>query len=81
MLYEVVTFEPHTRIVTRIADPSLPFGGTWTFDLQPSGTGTALTITERVEVYNVFFRSMQKFFFSPYKTIDTYQADLVRHLR
>lgn len=36
------------RFVTRIADENLPFGGTWTYEVepQPSG-GTRLTITER----------------------------------
>ena len=71
---------PNTRMVTRVA-PNLSFGGTWTFELKPtSGGGTELTITEDGEIYNPIFRTLQKLFFSPYKTIDTYQADLVRGL-
>jgi uncharacterized protein YndB with AHSA1/START domain len=80
ILFRVEELEPNNRIVTRIADPKLPFGGAWTFDLKPSGAGTELTITEAGEVYNVFFRTMQKLFFSPTKTIETYQADLGKYL-
>lgn len=71
---------PNSRMVTRVA-PGLPFGGTWTFELAPSGTDTALTITEDGEVYNVLFRAMQKLFFSPYKSIDEYQAALAKALQ
>lgn len=70
---------PNSRMVTRVA-PGLPFGGTWTFELAPSGAGTSLTITEDGEVYNVLFRTMQKLFFSPYKTIDRYQSELAKAL-
>lgn len=80
ILYRIEVFEPGRKMVSRIADPKLPFGGAWTFELKPSGSGTELTITEVGEVYNVFFRTMQKLFFSPTKTIETYQADLVKHL-
>ena len=64
----------------RIADPSLPFGGTWTYELRAEGSGTSLTLTEDGEVYNPIFRVMQKFFFSPYKTIDTYLENLKKRL-
>jgi hypothetical protein len=66
--------------VTRIADPSLPFGGTWTYDLKPQGSGTELTITEDGEVYNPIFRFMSKFVFSQTATIEAYQASLKRKL-
>jgi hypothetical protein len=72
--------EPPSRLVTRIADPTLPFGGTWTFALAPDGRGTRLTITEDGEVYNPIVRTLQKLFFSPYKTMDTYIAALRQNL-
>ena len=40
------------HLLTRIDDRSLAFGGTWSYDLVPSGDGTTVTITERGEVYN-----------------------------
>lgn len=74
--YVVAASEPTARLVTRIDDHSLPFGGQWTFDLTPTPTGTSLTITEDGVVHNPIFRVVSRVFFSPYSTIDTYQADL-----
>jgi uncharacterized protein YndB with AHSA1/START domain len=67
---------PH-RMVTRIADPSLPFGGRWTYELMPtSNGGTTLRITEDGEVYNPLFRFMSKYVFGHYHTMDGYLRDL-----
>jgi uncharacterized protein YndB with AHSA1/START domain len=74
--YVVTAREPDTRLVTRIDDPSLPYGGQWTFELVPTSSGTALTITEEGEIYNPVFRALAKLFFSPTATIEQYQADL-----
>lgn len=79
--YAVDMREPFSRLVTRIDDPSLPFGGTWTFDLRPVAGGTELTITEDGEVYNPIFRVLSRVVFSPSSTIDTYQTDLRERLR
>jgi hypothetical protein len=78
--YRVELREPPARLVTRIDDPSLPFGGKWTLDIQPAPGGAMLTITEDGEVYNPIFRVLSKVIFSPYRTIDTYQADLRKRL-
>jgi hypothetical protein len=59
-------------MVTRIADPEQPFGGTWTFELAPADGGTRLTITERGEVYNPIFRALGRFVFGHTATIDQY---------
>jgi hypothetical protein len=80
----VVTFRieqavPASRLLIRIADPSLPFGGTWTHELKPAAAGgTELTTTEDGEVYNPIFRFMSKFFFSPITTIETFHRNLTR---
>jgi hypothetical protein len=65
-----------TKRVTRIADRSLPFGGSWTFDLRPAGVSTEVTITENGEVYNVLFRFMSRYFFGHDATIKRYLSDL-----
>jgi len=70
--YRIEALEPPRRMQVRIADASLPFGGTWTYELAPHGAGTELTITERGEVYNPVFRFMSRFVFSQHATIDTY---------
>jgi uncharacterized protein YndB with AHSA1/START domain len=76
VLFRFESLDPPRRVVARIADPKLPFGGAWTYDLQASGTGTSLTITEDGEVSNPIVRVMQRLFFSPLDTIDQYLADL-----
>jgi len=74
--YRVEVIEPSSKLVMRIVDPSLPYGGSWTYALRPSGAGTEITITEDGQVFNPIFRIMQKLFFSPYASIDAYLDDL-----
>ena len=78
--YRIERIEPDSKLVTRIDDPSLAFGGAWTLDVKPAPDGASLTITEDGEIYNPIFRVMSKVIFSPYATIDTYQADLRKRL-
>src|SRR5580698_2951878 len=54
--YELLSIDAPRSIQRRIATPNLPFGGTWTFSLQPTDAGTTVRITEAGEVYNPFFR-------------------------
>jgi uncharacterized protein YndB with AHSA1/START domain len=84
--HDTITFEAQEisapkRLVTRITDKSLAFGGTWTFELEPSGPATAVSITENGEVYNPLFRVMSRYVFGQTATIDRYFADLHKHLR
>lgn len=72
---------PGRRLVSRIADRNLPFGGRWTFDLGPASNGTVLHVTEHGEVYNPVFRFVSRFIFGHHRTIDQYLEDLDRHLR
>jgi uncharacterized protein YndB with AHSA1/START domain len=58
---ETVESTPPRRLVRKIADPKLPFGGTWTYQIQPSSEGCTLTVTEDGEVYNPIFRLVSKF--------------------
>jgi uncharacterized protein YndB with AHSA1/START domain len=78
--FERVEIEPPTRLVTRIADPDLSFGGTWTFDLVEEGQGTRLTITEHGEVYNPVYRFMSRYVFGHAATIEQFLEDLGRRL-
>jgi hypothetical protein len=68
--------ERPTLLVARIADPSLPFGGTWTYRIQPSGTGSTVTVTEDGEIYNPFFRFMSRFVFGYTATLDQFLENL-----
>ena len=78
--YEVIESRAATRHRVRIADPDLPFGGTWTYDLQPDGGGTRLVVTEHGEVYNPIFRFMSRFVFGQTASIDGFLAVLARRL-
>ena len=78
ILFEVAERVPERRLVTRIADPSLPFGGRWTFELAPAGSGTQLRITEDGEVYNPLFRFVSRFVMGHDRTIARYLRDLER---
>jgi uncharacterized protein YndB with AHSA1/START domain len=59
--YRVVESDAPRRLVARIADENLPYGGTWTYELAPIDSGTRLTITERGEIYNPIFRVVARF--------------------
>jgi uncharacterized protein YndB with AHSA1/START domain len=77
--FEVQESSAPTRLVTRIADTSLPFGGTWTFALSAAAErGTAVTITENGEVHNPIFRFMSRFVFGHSATVERYLSDLRR---
>jgi hypothetical protein len=80
ILYVIDEAVPNRRLVTRIADRSLPFGGRWTYELAPAGGGTTLRITEDGEVYNPIFRFVSRFVFGHSATIDGYLEDLGRKL-
>ncbi len=70
--YEEMESSPPNRLVVRIADPKLPFGGTWTYDIKPDGQRCSLTVTENGEVYNPIFRFVSRFVMGHTATIDAY---------
>ncbi|HXN71878.1 MAG TPA: SRPBCC family protein [Candidatus Acidoferrales bacterium] len=71
--YEIIESTPPQYLTTRIADPELPFGGTWTYQLTPQADdGTVLRITENGEVRNVFFRFVARLFIGYTKTMEDY---------
>ena len=70
--YQSVEESPPHRLVTRIADPKLPFGGTWTHEITPDPNGCLVTITEAGEIYNPIFRFMARFVFGYTGSIEAY---------
>jgi hypothetical protein len=70
--YEVVEADPPNKLITRIADPHLPFGGTWTYEIVPATSGSKLTITENGEIYNPIFRFVSRYVQGYGATIDNY---------
>jgi uncharacterized protein YndB with AHSA1/START domain len=78
--YVVETSEPPHRLVTRITDESLPFGGRWEYTLDPSGgNATTVTIVERGWVSNPLFRFVSRFIMGQAATIDAYLRALGHH--
>ena len=76
--YVVVAGQPSEHLEVRIADPDLPFGGTWTYELRPGSSGTHVVITERGEVYNPIFRFMSHFVMSRTATMEKFMTALQR---
>lgn len=79
--YVIDASEPDRRLVTRIADTGLPFGGKWTYELSPHDSGTLVRITEHGEVYNPVFRVISRFIMGHHRTIDAVLGDLERFAR
>jgi hypothetical protein len=72
---------PPIALVTRIDSKSLPFGGTWTYDVQPDAGGRSrLQITEDGEIYNPIFRFVSRFFIGYEGTLRQYVSDVERKL-
>jgi uncharacterized protein YndB with AHSA1/START domain len=70
--FAVAALEPRRRLVTEIVDEGLPFGGRWTYLLEPVGEGTRLTITENGFIYNPVYRFVSRFFMGYEGTAQTY---------
>ena len=68
------------RLVGRIADEGLGYGGSWTWELLREGSRTRVTITERGFVTNPLFRVLARFVFGYEKTMENYLGDLGRRL-
>ncbi|MCZ6857779.1 MAG: hypothetical protein O7F70_07230, partial [Gemmatimonadetes bacterium] len=64
------------RLVMRIADDRLPFGGTWTYEIHEEAGGSRITITEDGEIYSPFFRVMSRFFLGYHGTQESYLTAL-----
>lgn len=67
----VVESNPPSKLVTKIVGET-QFGGTWTFEIAPTPSGSRLTITERGEIYNVVFRALSKYIFGYTSTMDSF---------
>lgn len=75
---EVTEFSPPHRFTMRIADPKLPFGGTWTYEVAHAADGAVVTITENGEIPNPVMRFLSRFVFGQTSTMDGYLRALGR---
>ena len=76
MTFETTEHPSEHRLVRRIADKGLPFGGSWTFEITPQDGGSHVTITEDGEVYNLVFRFVSKYIIGHHATIKAFLEDL-----
>jgi hypothetical protein len=71
--------EAPVRQVVRIADPKLPFGGTWTYVLEPVGeNATKVTITENGTTGPAMWRFVDHYILHEDGEIKQYLGDLKR---
>ncbi|MFN0205853.1 MAG: SRPBCC domain-containing protein [Planctomycetota bacterium] len=73
---EITENTPPARLITTIADASLPFGGKWTFQITPVDGGAKLNITEDGFIKPALFRFLTHYVFGYTATIDTYLKSL-----
>ncbi len=74
--YEATEETAPVRLVTRIADPGLPYSGVWIHEIAIDHDGCVLQITEDGQVHNPVFRFMSRFVFGYTATIDAFLKDL-----
>jgi uncharacterized protein YndB with AHSA1/START domain len=70
--YQVTEMHPPERLTAVIADPKLPFSGTWTWDIRPANGGSSVRIHETGKVRNPIFRFVARFVLGYTKTMDQY---------
>lgn len=73
---EIVELVRPRHMMTRIADNDLPFGGTWSWTIEPTTRGSRVTIEERGQIYNPIFRVVSRFAIGYNATMETYLLDL-----
>jgi hypothetical protein len=76
---EVVESMPPRLMITQIADERLPFSGRWTYQIEPFGGGTRVTIVEEGEIFNPIFRLLARYFIGHHGTIDRCLEALGEH--
>lgn len=75
----VAEANPPSMLVTEIdATANAPFGGTWTYRIEPTDRGSRVTITEDGWIANPFFRFMANLVFGMHGTMDSYLEALGR---
>ena len=59
--YEIIGYSPGTQLIIEVTDTTLPYAGSWVFDMAPERDGTLLKITENGKIDNIFFRIIAHF--------------------
>jgi uncharacterized protein YndB with AHSA1/START domain len=75
---ETVESSAPRRLVRRISDPQLPFGGTWTFEIRPASDGATLRVTENGYIRNPLFRFLARFVFGYAGQMESFLRSLAK---
>lgn len=59
--YAIASSTPGKQLIIEITDTTLPYKGTWTFDLLADESGTMVHITENGKIDNLFLRVITHF--------------------
>jgi polyketide cyclase/dehydrase/lipid transport protein len=76
--FEQAASDPPRLYRSRIADPNLPFSGTWTWEITPTDQGCTCRITEEADVKNPIFRFVGRFVLGYTRSMDAYLTALGR---
>jgi hypothetical protein len=74
--YRIEASERPSRFVTRIDDPALPFGGTWSISIVADGDAAKVQIVEDGEIRSSLFRFFARYVFGYYGSAESYLAAL-----
>ncbi len=72
LVFETVESAPPRRLVRRIVNDGLAFGGSWAFYIEEIGEVTVVTVTEEGEVHNPFLRFVSRVVVGQAAAIDGY---------
>lgn len=81
LTYRTVEADSPRGLVVEIADEHLPYGGRWTYGLEPDRDGTRVTITEDGIVRDPFFRFFSRFVFGHETTARDFLESLDAQMR
>lgn len=70
--YQVTEMQAPGKLTAVIADPHLPFSGTWTWEIEPVDGGSSVRIHETGKVHNPIFRFVARFVLGYTATMDNY---------
>ncbi len=76
---EIADADPPHRLVARVADPTLPYGGAWTCEITPDADGSVVRMTEDGEVRNVLYRFASRYVFGHTASLESYLTALGAH--
>lgn len=79
LTFEIEEMWREERLVTRIADEGLPFGGRWIYAFEPIDGGVVVTLTEEGEVYSPIYRFVSTYVIGHERTMRGYLDDLTAH--